>query len=118
MKNLIPIECPASRYQPHGQMSNEFKQVTCSYLKSSCDGIGQEICGQGNQVEDLTCRCNYTQGYRPMMYLLSNPRNGSCFNPTSDGAECLKFPCPKDKELSPGKLQVFQILQITNKQKS
>nr|XP_022297228.1 uncharacterized protein LOC111106729 isoform X2 [Crassostrea virginica] len=101
MKNLIPIECPASRYQPHGQMSNEFKQVTCSYLKSSCDGIGQEICGQGNHLEDRTCRCDYTKGYRPMMYLLSNPRNSSCFHPTSDGTECLKFPCPKNKELSP-----------------
>ncbi|CAC5370839.1 unnamed protein product [Mytilus coruscus] len=53
--------CPKHLYQPFPVWSYEISD--CEYEKSSCNGIGQILCGNGNTTADSTCGCDYKKGY-------------------------------------------------------
>ncbi|XP_052080387.1 serine/threonine-protein phosphatase 6 regulatory ankyrin repeat subunit A-like isoform X2 [Mytilus californianus] len=53
--------CPKHLYQPFPVLSYEISD--CEYEKSSCNGIGQIPCGNGNTTDDSTCGCDYKKGY-------------------------------------------------------
>lgn len=101
-KVLKPVKCPPTHFQPNGQMSNEYKKIKCSYMKSVCNDDGEEDCSDGNNVEDRTCRCDYTMGYRASVYFVKNPLNKACFQPSAVDNGCIMFNCSEGKELNPG----------------
>ncbi|XP_062597413.1 uncharacterized protein LOC134258838 [Saccostrea cucullata] len=98
---IKPVKCPSTHYQPKGEMSNNYKKVTCTYPKSLCDDDGEQKCDEGSNVEDRLCRCDYTKGYRSKAYLLSNPQNKSCYESKSEEEGCVMFVCPEGQELNP-----------------
>nr|XP_022302238.1 uncharacterized protein LOC111110148 isoform X1 [Crassostrea virginica] len=100
-KVLKPVKCPPTHFQPNGQMSNEYKKIKCSYMKSVCNDDGEENCSDGNNVEDRTCRCDYTMGYRASVYFVKNPLNKACFQPSAVDNGCIMFNCSEGKELNP-----------------
>lgn len=100
--SILSIECPRTHYQPFGQMSNEFRTGTCLYEKSLCNDLGEETCEEGGSLEDRSCRCKYTDGYRSIESLLTLT-NKSCYRPKYETNGCAYFTCPEDEELNPSK---------------
>ncbi|XP_078339475.1 uncharacterized protein LOC111110148 isoform X4 [Crassostrea virginica] len=100
-KVLKPVKCPPTHFQPNGQMSNEYKKIKCSYMKSVCNDDGEEDCDDGTDVKDRTCRCDYTLGYRASVYFLDNPSNKACFQPSAVDDGCIMLNCSEGKELNP-----------------
>ncbi|XP_056001301.1 uncharacterized protein LOC125655555 isoform X2 [Ostrea edulis] len=98
--SLLPRRCPSTHYQPSGQMSNQYKKVTCMYKKAKCEDEGEEICDEGNDTTDRMCRCDYTRGYRSLQYLLDNPHHRSCYQPKSNERGCVALPCNEGQELN------------------
>lgn len=98
--SILSIECPRTHYQPFGQMSNEFRTGTCLYEKSLCNDLGEETCEEGGSLEDRSCRCKYTDGYRSIESLLTLT-NKSCYRPKYETNGCAYFTCPEDEELNP-----------------
>lgn len=96
---MISIECPRTRYQPFGQMSNKFRKRTCIYEKSLCKDLGEETCKEGGSHEDRSCRCKYTDGYRSIESL-QTMTNKSCYRPQIEANGCAYFTCPENEELN------------------
>lgn len=97
-------ECNDGRYQPvvfttHGNSE-------CFLIKSKCSEEGQVLYSNGSSSVDITCRCDYTQGYA----FVSKPKN-SCFClPSEEDCSCFRVNCSK---LSPGEI-FFLNQRLTN----
>ncbi|CAC5360683.1 unnamed protein product [Mytilus coruscus] len=80
--------CPHVRYQPWPVKSYEITE--CEVEKSSCTGIGQVPCSDGNITEDATCSCDYKNGY-----VMTGP--DKCCSPAGDDdCFCKYHPCQID----------------------
>ncbi|XP_071141335.1 uncharacterized protein [Mytilus edulis] len=82
-------ECNVRRYQPIVFTTQGNSQ--CIYRKSKCAEEGQVIFNNGSSSRDVTCRCDYTQGYA----FVTKPKN-SCFcTPSEEDCSCYRSTCTK-----------------------
>lgn len=83
-------------------MSNKFKKVTCDYKKNKCVDLGESYCSSGSTTSDVQCKCDYLKGYRASEYLISNPKNQTCYVKMYKWDGCVMLGCENGMELNPG----------------
>lgn len=94
--NLRNVDCSSDRYQPFRLWSNVSGK--CLKQKSLCEGEGQVIANNGSLIEDRTCRCDYTKGYK----FIKQPKlNCSCI-PSEEDCSCHIIKCSEGLILSQG----------------
>ncbi|XP_071164690.1 serine/threonine-protein phosphatase 6 regulatory ankyrin repeat subunit B-like isoform X2 [Mytilus edulis] len=85
--------CPAGLYQMGPAKSYEI--TNCLFTKSHCTSEGQIVCSNGSEISDVTCRCDYQNGYAM--------GQTKCCSPTLfEDCTCYKKRCPdENQELDP-----------------
>ncbi|XP_063448527.1 uncharacterized protein LOC134728058 [Mytilus trossulus] len=79
--------CDSSRYQPIKYFTNVSGE--CLFQKSTCSEEGQIIHTNKNPVTDLTCRCDYTNGFT----FTIRPKNQCFCVPSVEDCSCYRQPC-------------------------
>ncbi|XP_052103446.1 uncharacterized protein LOC127736920 [Mytilus californianus] len=85
--------CPDGLYQMGPAKSYEI--TNCLFKKSHCTSEGQILCSNGSELSDVTCRCDYQDGYAMVQT--------KCCSPTLfEDCTCYKKRCPNEnQELDP-----------------
>lgn len=75
----------------------------CIFLKSTCNEEGQVLHSNGTTKSDITCRCDYTEGYA----FVKIPKQICYCDPIHEDCSCYKMSCGEDEVLTEGKHNVI-----------
>ncbi|XP_052075798.1 uncharacterized protein LOC127713869, partial [Mytilus californianus] len=87
--------CENDFYQPFKFLSSGNSR--CAYKKSYCNEEGQVIYGNGTQITDSVCRCDYTRGFN----FIIRPKHRCYCVPSDEDCSCYSKICPYNYILSP-----------------
>ncbi|VDI73325.1 Hypothetical predicted protein [Mytilus galloprovincialis] len=88
------VPCLHDRYQPITFYRNTSSH--CILLKSLCAEMGQVLAGHGSTDDDVSCRCDYRQGFDYVV----RPKDICHCNPTQEDCSCVQKQCVDNRYLS------------------
>lgn len=106
--NINGKSCEKNRFQPFKFGTNGNSE--CIFKKTTCNGEGQVIYGNGSSTTDISCRCDYTKGFA----FVQKPRNVCYCNQYEEDCSCFKKLCYEKEILTPGMLMERLCPIVTN----
>ncbi|XP_052060615.1 uncharacterized protein LOC127700926 isoform X1 [Mytilus californianus] len=93
--NFNKAQCSSKRYQPFPFSTDGNSK--CMYQKSFCNEEGQIVYHEGTVINDTTCGCDFSKGYR----FVIKPRHNCYCIPSEEDCACHKLLCKNEEYICP-----------------